>query len=53
MSDYEAYVRMHLVDCYRVARSVLESDEEAALAAQIMCLRAYRARAEEREDVGW
>ncbi len=53
MGDYEAFVRRHLIDCYRVARSVLESDEEAALAAQMICLRAYRAREMEREHLGW
>ncbi len=52
MSDYEAFVREHLTPTYRVARSVLGSDEEAALVAQAICLYAYQAQ-EEREVARW
>ena len=34
MSRYELFVRSHLGDLYRRAREVLESEEDAALAAQ-------------------
>ncbi len=52
MSDYEAFVRKHLIDCYQAVRSVFDSDEDAALAAQVICLRAF-AREAEREDTNW
>jgi 1,2-phenylacetyl-CoA epoxidase PaaB subunit len=52
MVDYEMFIRSHLNACYRLARSVLGSDEEAALAAQAMCLHAFQAQSE-REDAEW
>ena len=46
MEDYEAFVRRHLTSCYRAVRGVVESDEEAALVAQAICLHAFQRRAE-------
>ncbi len=48
MSRYELFVRSHLGDLYRRAREVLESEEDAALVAQFLCLEAFR-RLEEDE----
>lgn len=52
MGDYEAFVRRNLIACYKAVRRVLGSDEEAALVAQAICLRAFQEQ-EEREAAGW
>lgn len=44
MSNYEVFVRRHLHDLFELAKDVLGNDEDAALAAQAMCLREFRER---------
>ncbi len=47
MQRYEQFVRTHLGALYREARAVLGDEEEAAVAAQFLCLLAFRHQEEE------
>lgn len=42
MRRYEQFVRSHMTELFRQASEVLDNDEDAALAAQFLCLQAYR-----------
>ena len=42
MSRYERFVRTHLNDLYLRAHEALGNEDDAALAAQFLCLEAFR-----------